>query len=115
MAAVQERLSLLLDRSIQQSENALPEADVAALENMTVMGFDHERAHCALVCTQNDINAAIQWLQDHRLESTVQIHNHAMQACKAAAAGLTCSLTRPEPAPITLIIFRQYISLHWNN
>eukprot|EP00892_Ulva_mutabilis_P009863 jgi/Ulvmu1/7249/UM035_0036.1 len=84
---VQGRLSLLLGRSMQLGGVELAEVDATALENMTVMGFDHDRAHCALLCTQSDVSAAVQWLQDHATDSLAQIRRHATEATRHSSFG----------------------------
>lgn len=73
---------MLLGRIVQHGGSDLPEVDTAALENMTVMGFDHDRSHYALLCTQNDVGAAIHWLQEHAFESLAQLRSHAQQEAR---------------------------------
>lgn len=80
VAAFQERVAVLLTQSVHPSGLNLPEVDAAVLENMTVMGFDHDRSHCALLCAHNDVGGAIQWLHDHTSESLVQLQDHAQHA-----------------------------------
>lgn len=93
VAAFQERLAVVLNRSVQPTGLSLPEVDAAVLENMTVMGFDHDRSHCALLCTRNDLGGAIQWLHDHKSESLAQLKDQAQRAVAGRSKSAACCNT----------------------
>lgn len=60
-----------------QARSALPAVDRAAHETLVVMGFDGDRATCALAGTGGDVTRAVQWLGDHQHVSTADLIRQA--------------------------------------
>lgn len=89
----QEALASIISRASQKPADALPPADATALEQMTVMGYARARANCALVCTDNDLGAAIQWLQDHSHQRDADLKQAARQHSERTAAAQYDALT----------------------
>ena len=57
----------------------LPRVDRGACETLVVMGFDNDRAACALAGTGGDVTRAVQWLQDHQHVPTADLIQQAAQ------------------------------------
>jgi hypothetical protein len=49
---------------------SLPTVNATGLQTLTVMGFDVERASCALAASNNDVSEAVHWLQENMKMST---------------------------------------------
>jgi hypothetical protein len=49
---------------------SLPTVNAAGLQTLNIMGFDVERASCALAASNNDVAEAVHWLQENRQVST---------------------------------------------
>jgi hypothetical protein len=89
----QEALSQIIARMSRKPTDQFPVADPTALEQMTVMGFSRTRANCALICSDNDLGAAIQWLQDNAHTSDAQMQQEARKHVRNQSNAKTESLT----------------------
>lgn len=89
----QESLSQLVERASKKPVDDLPSADASALEQLAVMGFNRSRAKCALLCTANDLSAAVQWLSERTHQSNAELKELALQHVQQKKAQTTDVLT----------------------
>lgn len=72
--------------------------DHAALRNLEIMGFERQRASCALQACDNSSQRAVQWLFDHQSLATAELleqvsgHRQAQPSGDAAGAHMHAHL-----------------------
>lgn len=75
----QDSLSTLIERASKKPADDLPSADASAVDMLAVMGYNRSRANCALLCTDNDLSAAVEWLSERSRDSTDDLKAAALR------------------------------------
>ena len=86
------------------SRAGAPAVDQASLQTLKAMGFDAQRATCALAACDDAVERSIQWLADHERQPTAALMQQAAAIAQPAAAPSHIeSQGAPEPAARQLL------------
>ena len=89
----QESLATLIERALKKPVDQLPSADASAIDMLAVMGYDRSRANCALLCTDNDLSAAVEWLSERSRASVGDLKAVALLHIEEKKSQMTDVLT----------------------